>query len=78
MNIKKIKNATDAKMDILKQKMKNVFFAVQIKLEVDNYNEININDRCYNCRMETSKGCSQCDLLKKMEKQWASNVQCAK
>ena len=34
MNIKKIKNATDANMDILKQKMKNAFFAVQIKLEV--------------------------------------------
>ena len=43
MNIKKIKNATDANMDILKEKMKNAFFAAQIKLEVLHVNNADMN-----------------------------------
>ena len=41
---------------------------------IDDYNNININDKCYNCRMETSKGCYQCEPVKENGK--TVNVKC--
>ena len=41
---------------------------------IDDYNNININDKCYNCRMETSKGCYQCEPVKENGK--TINVKC--
>ena len=41
---------------------------------INDYNNININDKCYNCRMETSKGCYQCEPVKENGK--TINVKC--
>ena len=41
---------------------------------INDYNNININDKCYNCRMETSKGCYQCEPVKENGK--TVNVKC--